>query len=151
MMRHLKPFNESEDDLIGDLDKIGIETMKGWILVLQTWHQDGIENYFYLCITAPNIYSAVEQMMAAVGEEDMEIEPEEIDENGFEIIQKIAEENYDERGTMIVCSWEGLIPRGRTTSNEAIFEANPYVIIKELESQFTNVSQVLGQSPNGNI
>jgi len=150
-MRHLKPFNESEDDLIGDLDKIGLETMKGWILVLQSWHPDGIENYYYVCITAPNIYSAVEQMMEAVGEEDIEIASEEIDEEGFVVIRKVAEENFDERGYEILKAWEGLIPRSNKTNNDIIQETNPYVIIKELEWHYTNVSQILNQSPNGNI
>ena len=71
-MKYVKTFNESEETLIRDLDQLGLESMKGWILALQPWNSDDVENYFYLCITAPNIYAAVEQMMIGVGE-DIEI------------------------------------------------------------------------------
>lgn len=150
-MKYVKTFNESEETLIGDLDQLGLESMKGWILALQPWNSDDVENYFYLCITAPNIYAAVEQMMIGVGGEDIEIEPDEIDKYGFNVVQKIADMTGDEWGITILAAWEGLIPKGKTPDSVQINLVNPFSIISELETNFSNVSAILRQSPEGNL
>ncbi len=149
-MKYITPFNESEETLIGDLDQLGLESMKGWILALQPWNSDDVENYFYLCITAPNIYVAVEQMMIGVGE-DIEIEPDEVDKYGFNVVQKIADMTGDEWGITILAAWEGLIPKGKTPDSVQINLVNPFSIISELETNFSNVSAILRQSPEGNL
>ena len=149
-MKYVKAFNESEKTLIGDLDQLGLESMKGWILALQPWNSDDVENYFYLCITAPNIYVAVEQMMIGVGE-DIEIEPDEVDKYGFNVVQKIADMTGDEWGITILAAWEGLIPKGKTPDSVQINLVNPFSIISELETNFSNVSAILRQSPEGNL
>jgi len=150
-MKYVKAFNESEETLIGDLDQLGLESMKGWILALQPWNSDDPENYFYLCVTAPNIYAAVEQMMIGVGGDDISIEPYEVDKHGFNVVQKIADINDDEWGITILAAWEGLIPKGKTPDSVQINLVNPFSIITELESNFSNVSSILRQSPEGNI
>jgi hypothetical protein len=148
-MKYVKTFNESEETLIGDLDQLGLESMKGWILALQQWNYDDVESYFfYLCITAPNIYAAVEQMMIGVGGEDIEIEPEEVDKYGFNVVQKIADMTGE---ITILAAWEGLIPKGKTSDSVQINQVNPFSIISELETNFSNVSAILRQSPEGNI
>ena len=149
-MKYVKTFNESEETLIRDLDQLGLESMKGWILALQPWNSDDVENYFYLCITAPNIYVAVEQMMIGVGE-DIEIEPDEVDKYGFNVVQKIADMTGDEWGITILAAWEGLIPKGKTPDSVQINLVNPFSIISELETNFSNVSAILRQSPEGNL
>ena len=149
-MKYVKTFNESEETLIGDLDQLGLESMKGWILALQPWNSDDVENYFYLCITAPNIYVAAEQMMIGVGE-DIEIEPDEVDKYGFNVVQKIADMTGDEWGITILAAWEGLIPKGKTPDSVQINLVNPFSIISELETNFSNVSAILRQSPEGNL
>lgn len=151
-MKYVKTFNESEETLIGDLDQLGLESMKGWILALQQWNSDDVENYFYyLCITAPNIYAAVEQMIIGVGGEDIAIEPEEVDKYGFNVVQEIADMTGDEWGISIMAAWEGLIPKGKTSDSVQINQVNPFSIISELETNFSNVSAILRQSPEGNI
>jgi hypothetical protein len=148
-MKYVKTFNESEETLIGDLDQLGLESMKGWTLALQQWNYDDVESYFfYLCITAPNIYAAVEQMMIGVGGEDIEIEPEEVDKYGFNVVQKIADMTGE---ITILAAWEGLIPKGKTSDSVQINQVNPFSIISELETNFSNVSAILRQSPEGNI
>jgi hypothetical protein len=148
-MKYVKTFNESEETLIGDLDQLGLESMKGWTLALQQWNYDDVESYFfYLCITAPNIYAAVEQMMIGVGGKDIEIEPEEVDKYGFNVVQKIADMTGE---ITILAAWEGLIPKGKTSDSVQINQVNPFSIISELETNFSNVSAILRQSPEGNI
>jgi hypothetical protein len=123
--------------------------MKGWTLALQQWNYDDVESYFfYLCITAPNIYAAVEQMMIGVGGKDIEIEPEEVDKYGFNVVQKIADMTGE---ITILAAWEGLIPKGKTSDSVQINQVNPFSIISELETNFSNVSAILRQSPEGNI
>jgi hypothetical protein len=50
-----------------------------------------------------------------------------------------------------MAAWEGLIPKGKTSDSVQINQVNPFSIISELETNFSNVSAILRQSPEGNI
>lgn len=142
-MKHIKEFNSPEEDLIGDLDKIGLEAMKGWIIVIQPYNMDGIEEYRYLCITAPNEPTAIKMALDDISGEDFEISEEEIESDGFETISRIGEESGDQSGATVMEGWRGLIPREKSQGIEVFFSANPYETIKEFESMFTNAREIL--------
>ena len=142
-MKHIKEFNSPEEDLIGDLDKIGLESMKGWIIVIQPYNMDGIEEYRYLCITAPNEPTAIKMALDDISGEDFEISEEEIESDGFETIAINGEESYDQSGATVMEGWRGLVPREKSQGIEVFFSANPYETIKEFESMFTNAREIL--------
>jgi hypothetical protein len=67
------------------------------------------------------------------------------------VVQEIADMTGDEWGISIMAAWEGLIPKGKTSDSVQINQVNPFSIISELETNFSNVSAILRQSPEGNI
>ena len=56
-MKHLKEFESTEDELVQDLDSIGIENLKGWYL--STVSEDG---YFYGMIFIAHNESEAEKL-----------------------------------------------------------------------------------------
>ncbi len=147
-LKSFKTFeSEDERDLIRDLDKIGIEQHKGWIVCTQSSY-DGDMGSSIWAVVAKNAGEAAVLIMENMGiqdeDEDFETARKSRDFSG---LADAMENQMGYNGRFSVIEYfEGLIPRKYEDYSLEIDWTNPLMAVKDLESLFTNVSQVLNKS-----
>ena len=150
-MKHLRTFESSEEDLVKDLETLGMETMKGWLLSVQEYGYDEIFNWKYITIIAPNLGRAVQLFIELILPEiPDDFDVDEAEESGW----GYAEDQFgtnEQGGFEILQGWQDLKPRSTKEELDFFFESNPMMAIRDLEKVFSNARQVLADNPIGNI
>ena len=147
-LKSFKTFeSEDEKDLLQDLDKIGIEQHKGWIVCTQSSY-DGDMGSSIWAVVAKNAGEAAVLIMENMGiqdeDEDFETARKSSDFSG---LADAMENQMGYNGKFSVVQYfEGLVPRKYEDYSLEIDWTNPLMAVKDLESLFTNVSQVLNKS-----
>ena len=151
-MKHIREYEEQEiRDLMGDLEKVGQNPPKGWVLAVFPFDVDGplsggFQGTRYYAITA---YSEEEAYLlvaeAAMGELDREELKELIsDASEFSDLEDIVNSASDhESGFVYLREWKGLVPKSKDPKVVVIEDSNPFVVIKELNQEFTNAESVM--------
>ncbi len=147
-LKSFKTFeSEDEKDLLQDLDKIGIEQHKGWIVCTQSSY-DGDMGTSIWAVVAKNAGEAAVLIMENMGMEDEEDDLEIA--RGSKDFSGLAEAMENQMGYngkfSVVEYFEGLVPKKYEDYSLEIDWTNPVMAVKDLESLFTNVSQVLNKS-----
>ena len=150
-MKHLREYEEQEvKDLMGDLEKIGQNPPKGWILSVFPYNtsdgpERGPKGTLYYAITAHTLQEAYFLVAEANGGlPETELEELVSDVEDFSDLEDvIASASEYESGFIYLQHWEGLVPRNRETNLVEISNSNPFGVIKELSKEFTNVQAVM--------
>ena len=150
-MKHIKEYEEDEiKSLMGDLEKIGQGPLKGWILAVFPFDVDGplsggFQGTRYYAVTAYTLQEA----LFLVAETNLGLEERELSElisdiDSFSEIEDVINSASDhETGFVYLQEWKGLIPKSKTPKLVEIEDPNPFVVIKELSQEFTNVQAVM--------
>jgi len=150
MLKKFATFESDEDDdkLFQDLDSIGIEQYKGW-LISEAGYQDNEFQIQYVAVVARNVQEAVIEILKVDGfldksssEEDFEIASE---VKTWEDYRTLKDDLRNDWGSafMIESVQEGFIPVRREPYCLIINWVNPVMAVADLKSVFKNVDQVL--------
>ena len=150
-MKHIREYEEQEiRDLMGDLEKVGQNPPKGWVLAVFPFDVDGplsggFQGTRYYAVTAYTLKEA----LFLVAEANLELGEEELsdlisDVDSFSEIEDVINSSSDhETGFVYLQEWEGLIPKSKTPKVVEVEDSNPFIVIKKLDQEFTNVQSVM--------
>lgn len=150
-MKHIREYEEEEvKGLMGDLEKIGQGPLKGWILAVFPFEADGplsggFQGTRYYAVTAYTLQEALFLVAEAnLGLEESELSELISDIDSFSEIEDVINSASDyDSGFVYLQEWKGLIPKSKTPKVVKIEDSNPFVVIKELNQEFTNVQSVM--------
>jgi hypothetical protein len=143
----VKSFNNfvnEDDDLIGDLGSLGYDQYKGWVLCTQSIFDRESAGSSIWAVVAKNAGEAAVLIMENMGlddEDDLETARKSDDFSGLE------EAMYNTMGGggdfNVIQIFEGLKPKKNEDYSLEIDWSNPYMAVKDLESVFSNVREVM--------
>lgn len=150
-MKHIREYEEQEiKDLMGDLEKVGQGPLKGWILAVFPYDVDGplsggFQGARYYAITAYTLQEALFLVAEAnLGLEDEELKDLLSDVEDFPDLEDVINTASDhETGYVHLEVWKGLIPKKKEPQVVEIENSNPFIVIKDLSQEFTNVQAVM--------
>lgn len=144
-LKSFKAFENDERDLLKDLDSIGIEQHKGWIVCTTERYERDMGTSIY-AVVAKNEGEASKLILENRGVEDE-------DDLGRALAAKDFEEGLEEvmNDIMawdghfeIVSTYEKLQPIRYEDYCLEIDWTNPVMAVKDLKSVFSNVDQIMG-------
>jgi hypothetical protein len=143
-LKSFKTFENDEREMLQDLDDIGMETFKGWVVCTLTSNRDDI-GVGMTAIVAKNIGEAAILMCEQFGV-DTEDELERASQlESLDDIDEIFNDVFDYDTTFVVEKvYEGLKPIRMESASLEIDWINPVMAVKDLQSMFRNVDQVMG-------
>lgn len=147
-LKSFKTFESEDDrDLLRDLDKIGIEQHKGWIVCTQS-HFDGDMGSSIWAVVAKNAGEAAVLIMQNMGIEDEDDDFETARKSSdFSGLEEAMENQMGFNGTFSVVEYfEGLIPKKYEDYSLEIDWTNPVMAVADLKSLFSNVDQILSKN-----
>lgn len=142
---------EEEDQLFQDLDSIGLEQYKGWIIA-ESEYYDKEFSARYIAVVGKNVQEAITEIYRNLGfiadEEDLDIVS---DLKTWESYRESRDNLMSDYSSKFVIDaiYEGLIPIKRNPSCLTVDWANPVTAVGDLKSVFKNVDQVLGNKMSG--
>jgi hypothetical protein len=143
-LKSFKTFESDERDLTYDLQDLGMETYKGWVVCTLTKNNDDI-GVGITAIVAKNVGEAGVLMCDQFGV-DTEDELEKAAKiESLEDIDEIFNDIFDyDTIFMVEKVYEGLQPISMESTSLEIDWINPVMAVKDLKSMFRNVDQVMG-------
>ena len=143
-LKSFKAFESDERDLTYDLQDLGMETYKGWVVCTLTNNNDEI-GVGMTAIVAKNVGEAGVLMCDQFGI-DTEDELEKAAQlESLEDIAEILNDIFDYDTIFTVEQvYEGLQPISMESTSLEIDWINPVMAVKDLKSMFRNVDQVMG-------
>jgi hypothetical protein len=142
---------DEEDQLFQDLDSIGLEQYKGWIIAESEYYDKELAAR-YIAVVGKNVQEAITEIYRNLGfiadEEDLDIVS---DLKTWESYRESRDNLMsDYNSTFVIDSiYEGLTPIERKPSCLTIDWINPVTAVADLKSVFKNVDQVLGNKMSG--
>ncbi len=143
-LKSFKTFESNERDLTYDLEALGMENYKGWIVCTLTSNRDDI-GVGMTAIVAKSVGEAAILMCEQFGV-DTEDELESASQlESLDLIDDIFNAVFDYDTTFVVEKvYEGLKPIRMESTSLEIDWINPVMAVKDLQSMFRNVEQVMG-------
>ena len=142
----VKSFNNfvnEDDDIIGDLGSLGFDQYKGWVLCTQSVFDNEAGSSIW-AVVAKNAGEAAVLIMKNMGlddEDDLETARKSDDFSGLE---EAMDNTMGFGGNFnVIGIFEGLKPKKNENYSLEIDWANPYMAVKDLESVFSNVREVM--------
>jgi hypothetical protein len=143
----VKSFNNfvnEDDDLIGDLGSLGYDQYKGWVLCTQSIFDRESAGSSIWAVVAKNAGEAAVLIMENMGlddEDDLETARKSDDFSGLE--EAMDNTMGFEGDFNVIQIFEGLKPKKNEDYSLEIDWSNPYMAVKDLESVFSNVREVM--------
>jgi hypothetical protein len=144
VVKSFNNFVNEDDDLIGDLGSLGYDQYKGWVLCTQSIFDRESAGSSIWAVVAKNAGEAAVLIMENMGlddEDDLETARKSDDFSGLE------EAMYNTMGFEgdfnVIQIFEGLKPKKNEDYSLEIDWSNPYMAVKDLESVFSNVREVM--------
>ena len=142
----IKSFNNfvnEDNNIIGDLGSLGFDQYKGWVLCTQTVFDNEADSSIW-AVVAKSAGEAAVLIMKNMGlddEDDLETARKSDDFSG---LGDDVESALDSGGRFnVIQIFEGLNPKKNENYSLEIDWANPYMAVKDLESVFSNVREVM--------
>jgi hypothetical protein len=143
----VKSFNNfvnEDDDLIGDLGSLGYDQYKGWVLCTQSIFDRESAGSSIWAVVAKNAGEAAVLIMENMGlddEDDLETARKSDDFSG---LGQAMDNTMGFGGDFnVIQIFEGLKPKKNEDYSLEIDWSNPYMAVKDLESVFSNVREVM--------
>jgi hypothetical protein len=148
-MKHLYEYDDQVvDNLMKNLDRVGQGHMKGWIIAVVPFDQDGSNvGTSYYAVVAETIEEGFNMLLdyaTPEPEDPLKFETWE------ELLEKISDLQGWDYGDKFLAAWKGLTPRVNTPKVEKIRRPSPFEVISELDKYFINVQSIMVSNPNGN-
>lgn len=144
-LKSFRTFENDERELLRDLDSIGIEQPKGWIVCTTERYERDLGTSIY-AVVARNEGEASKLILENRGVEDEDdlaraLTAKDFMEGLEEVMNDIMSYDGDFR---IVSTYENLQPKRYEDYCLEIDWTNPVMAVKDLKSVFTNVDQIMG-------
>lgn len=144
-LKSFRTFENDERELLRDLDSIGIEQHKGWIVCTTERYERDLGTSIY-AVVARNEGEASKLILENRGVEDEDDLARALTSKDFmegleEVLNDIMAWDGDFR---IVSTYENLQPKRYEDYCLEIDWTNPVMAVKDLKSVFTNVDQIMG-------
>lgn len=148
-LKSFKLFESDERDLVYDLQDLGMETYKGWVVCSLTQYNNEV-GVGMTAIVAKNVAEAGVLMCELFGV-DTEDELEKVAKmESLSDIAEILNDVFDyDTVFMVEEVFEGLKPIRMQNQLLEIDWINPVMGVKDLKSMFRNVDQVMGSRFSG--
>jgi len=136
---------ESESDLLDDLEGLGFEKHKGWIVCTQAYYDGEIGAEIH-AVVAKNIPEACQMILSEMGYPDYTVEEAKKAES-FEDLSDIIDNEMGFGGRHQIAEvYEGLKPRKAESMSLLIDWINPIMAVKDINYVFTNANEIMGKS-----
>lgn len=144
-LKSFRTFENNDRDLLRDLDSIGIEQHKGWIVCTTERYERDLGTSIY-AVVAKNEGAASKLILENRGvedEDDLEtaLKAKDFMEGLEQVMNEIMSWDGDFR---IVSTYEDLQPKRYEDFCLEIDWTNPVMAVKDLKSVFANVDQIMG-------
>ncbi len=144
-LKSFRTFENDERELLKDLDSIGIEQHKGWIVCTTERYERDLGTSIY-AVVARNEGEASKLILENRGVEDEDDLTRALTSKDFmegleEVVNDIMSFDGDFR---IVSTYENLQPKRYEDYCLEIDWTNPVMAVKDLKSVFTNVDKIMG-------
>jgi hypothetical protein len=144
VVKSFNNFVNEDDDLIGDLGSLGYDQYKGWVLCTQSIFDRESAGSSIWAVVAKNAGEAAVLIMENMGlddEDDLETARKSDDFSGLE---EAMDNTMGFGGDFnVIQIFEGLKPKKNEDYSLEIDWSNPYMAVKDLESVFFNVREVM--------
>jgi hypothetical protein len=144
VVKSFNNFVNEDDDLIGDLGSLGYDQYKGWVLCTQSIFDRESAGSSIWAVVAKNAGEAAVLIMENMGlddEDDLETARKSDDFSGLE--EAMDNTMGFEGDFNVIQIFEGLKPKKNEDYSLEIDWSNPYMAVKDLESVFSNVREVM--------
>lgn len=143
-LKSFRTFENDERELLKDLDSIGIEQHKGWIVCTTERYERDLGTSIY-AVVAKNEGEASKLILENRGVEDEDDLARALTSKDFmegleEVVNDIMSFDGDFR---IVSTYENLQPKRYEDYCLEIDWTNPVMAVKDLKSVFTNVDKIM--------
>lgn len=144
-LKSFRTFENDERELLRDLDSIGIEQHKGWIVCTTERYERDLGTSIY-AVVAKNEGEASKLILENRGVEDEDDLARALTAKDFmEGLEEVANDIMSFDGDFrIVSTYENLQPKRYEDYCLEIDWTNPVMAVKDLKSVFTNVDKIMG-------
>lgn len=144
-LKSFRTFENDERELLRDLDSIGIEQHKGWIVCTTERYERDLGTSIY-AVVAKNEGEASKLILENRGVEDEDdlaraLKAKDFMEGLEQVMNEIMSWDGDFR---IVSTYEDLQPKRYEDFCLEIDWTNPVMAVRDLKSVFANVDQIMG-------
>ena len=144
-LKSFRTFENDERELLRDLDSVGIEQHKGWVVCTTERYERDLGTSIY-AVVAKNEGAASKLILENRGVEDEDDLETALKAKDFmEGLEQVMNEIMSWDGDFIIVStYEDLQPKRYEDFCLEIDWTNPVMAVKDLKSVFANVDQIMG-------